>query len=250
MAHEFDIVRAVLLDATPDEVWESVATAPGQATWFGLVAPIDPSSAVVTAWEPGRRLQLQIPPAPDGSIQSFEYLISARDGATTVLRFRHSGSGGDWGEEFQPITAAGWEMYLRTLAQYHAHVAGRPATFVEAEAPASSSVADAWPVLLGVPCGGGATGAERVDVGSPVDVSHPRLPRMEGVIDLLTDHWVGVQTPDDLIRFHGRWSLGMPVAVSHRHDADGLDPSGARKAWESWLARAFAASPAAEGARD
>jgi hypothetical protein len=247
MADEFNIVREVLLEATPDEVWESVATAPGQATWFGLVPPIDPSSEIVTAWEPGRRLVLQIPPAPDGSTQAFEYLISARDGATTVLRFMHSGSGGDWAEEFEPTTAAGWDMYLQTLAQYHAHFAGRPATYVEAEAPTSSSTADAWPLFLDVLCGGGASGAARMEVGSPVAFSHPRLPRMEGVVDLLTDQYVGVLTPDDLIRFHGRWSLGMPVAVSHRHYAGGLEPSEAQKAWESWLAGAFAAS---EGARD
>ena len=51
---------------------------------------------------------------------------------------------------------------------------------------------------------------------------------------------MGIRTPDALIRFHGRWPLGMPVAVSHHAYAEGVDAAAATKAWESWLADVFA----------
>jgi hypothetical protein len=59
------------------------------------------------------------------------------------------------------------------------------------------------------------------------------------VVDYLDAHFVGLRTADDLIRFHGRWPLGMTAAVSHHAYAGVPDPVALAGAWERWLAGAF-----------
>jgi len=234
---EFRIAREVALDATPEQVWESIATAAGLAAWFRPM-PIKPDSDLVTAWEPGRRLATRTPAAPGGSMHAFEYLIEARDGGTTVLRFVHSGfAGDDWSEEYQPLTAGGWDMYLHTLAQYHARFPGCRAVYIEAEGPASSAVPDAWPVLLsaldGVP-----------ELGAKVSIDLPGTGPVRGVVDYVTANFVGLRTDDALIRLHGRWPLRMTVAVSHHAYSDSIEDSvdaeATRRAWTAWLDQALA----------
>jgi hypothetical protein len=235
MPREFEITREVELQATPEQVWESIATHAGLATWF-QPSPVDPASDVVVGWEPGRRLAIRTPEAPDGSIHAFEYLIAAREGGSTVLRFVHSGLlGDDWSGEYEHLTGAGWDMYLYTLAQYHVRFAGRPAVYIEAEGPASSSAPVAWSVLVG------ALGAGRaIEVDAPLRISLPGVAPLDGVIDYLTANFIGLRTPDALIRFHGRSGLGMTVAVSHHAYGD-VDAEQTRHAWEAWLAEVFSA---------
>jgi hypothetical protein len=55
---------------------------------------------MVVAWEPSHRLTIRTPPAEDRSMHVFEYLIEARGGGRTALRFVHSGLAGDgWSDE-------------------------------------------------------------------------------------------------------------------------------------------------------
>lgn len=232
MPREFKISKEVLLEATPEQVWESLATEAGLAAWF-QPAPVNPDSELVTAWEPGRRLAIRMPAAPDGSMHAFEYVIEARDGGSTVLRFVHSGfTGDDWSDEYQPITSGGWDMYLYTLAQYHARFSGRHAVYVEAEGPASSATADAWPVLLAA-LGGSA------ELGSDVSIDLPGAADLHGVIDYVTPNFIGLRTQDALVRLHGRWPLGMTVAVSHHAYGDSFDADATRQGWQAWLDQAL-----------
>jgi uncharacterized protein YndB with AHSA1/START domain len=233
MPKEFEIARQVVLAASPEQVWQTIATEAGLAAWF-MPSPVDPSSDVVVGWEPGRRLAIRTPEAPDGSLHAFEYLIEARHGGSTVLRFVHSGVlGDDWSDEYEHLTAGGWEMYLYTLAQYHAHFPGRPAIYVEAEGPPSSSSPAAWPALVGA-LGAGAP----VELDAPVRVSLRGTAPLEGIVDYSAANFVGLRTRDALIRFHGRAGLGMTVAVSHHAYSD-VDAGQTRQAWVAWLAEAF-----------
>ena len=169
MPREFEIAREVGLPATPEQVWQTIATEAGLAAWFQPF-PVDPASDLVVAWEPGRRLAIRTPAGPDGSTHAFEYLITAREGGSTVLRFVHSGLlGDDWSERVRAHHRRGWDMYLYTLAQYHAHFAGRPAVYIEAEGPAASSAPAAWPALVGALGGRDAP----VQLDAPVRVSLP-----------------------------------------------------------------------------
>ena len=103
MTREFEIRREVALDATPEQVWQAIATGAGLAAWF-MPMEVDPNSDMVVAWEPGKRLAIQMPPAGDGSTQAFEYLIEARGEGTAILRFVHRGFlGDDWGDDYEAI---------------------------------------------------------------------------------------------------------------------------------------------------
>lgn len=232
MTEPFEVRRKVELDATPEQVWEAIATGPGLATWF-MPMDVDPDSGMVAAWEPGKHLMIQLPAAEDGATQAFEYLIEARDGGSTVLRFVHSGLLADeeWSDGFETMTGAGWDMYLFTLAQYFRHFAGRPSTYIEADGPAVSSQPDRWPQV--------ARALGDGHVGTPVQVVLDGVGVVEGQVDYEAAAYIGIRTADALIRFHGRAPIGMTVAVSHHHYGERVDASAVAQAWRTWLAAVF-----------
>jgi len=190
---------------------------------------------MVTSWEPGRRLGVRTPPAEDGSFQTFDYRLDAEGPGRTRLRFAHSGFTGDgWGDDFEAMTGAGWDMYLHTLGQYLARFAGHPAVYLEAEAPAPSAEPEAWPRLLA------ALGlTDPVDLGTAVRLDLPGVGAVEGVVDYATPTFIGLRAPMALIRFHGRGAIKMPVAVSQHTYIATFDTASAQRGWETWLAGVF-----------
>lgn len=237
MGREFDIRREIDLLATPEQVWEAITTRRGMAGWFGDQEPIPPG-LTPALWDPPRHLRIEVPGAPDGSTQAFEYVIEGREGGRARLRFVHSGFlsqswEGDF--NFEELTGRGWDMYLHTLAEYLARFQDRAATHVTVNAPPASAEASAWRALLG------ALGLEAgVTAGEPVRVAVEGLPPIEGEADYVGPSFLGVRTDDALYRFHGRATLGMPIAVGHHLFAGKLDAGRERDAWRSWLARVFA----------
>jgi uncharacterized protein YndB with AHSA1/START domain len=239
MARELELRKEVALEATPEQVWEAIATGPGLAAWF-MPMEFDPDSAMVMAWEPGKRLAVQTPQAEDGSTHAFEYLIEGREGGTAVLRFVHSGFlGDDWSSEYESMTSKGWDMYLHTLAQYLRYFPGRRATYIGAEGPPSSAQETGWPAVLRAL---GLTGS--VQPGDRVRLTPDGPALIGGVVDYLTPNFLGVRTSDALYRFHGRVPLGMSVAVGHHLYTDEVDGEEAAKKWQSWLDGVFAVNPA------
>ncbi|NMH98930.1 SRPBCC family protein [Pseudonocardia acidicola] len=228
MPREFEIRKEIPLDATPEQVWEAIATGPGLAAWF-MPMEIGPDGA--TVWDPPEHLAVRTPEAEDGTTQAFEYLIEARDGGSTVLRFVHSGFLGDgWDAEYEGMTSHGWDMYLHTLAEYLTYFPGRSATYVEAEGPPASAEAGAWPVILE-----GLRPAGPVAQGDQVRLTPHGLPPIEGVADYVGPDFLGVRTGNALIRFHGRSGLGMPVAVAQHVYSGDVDGKQIERTWRSWL---------------
>ena len=230
MSHPFDIRTSVALPATPEQVWQAVATPQGQAAWF-MAVPDEPGgdlsqNPAVEAWEPPHRLLVR----PDATM-AMEYLIEAAEGGTAVLRFVHSGvldpppGVEGFGDEFDAMTRAGWEQYLATLRAYLTHFPGRAARYAEAEAPEA-----AGPVWARVrrACG------DPDSPGAPVTIELPDR-TLSGEVDYVTDRFLGLRTDAALIRFHERSGIGMSVAVSH-HDYSGADPDELSRAWREWLA--------------
>jgi uncharacterized protein YndB with AHSA1/START domain len=234
MGKPFEIRKEIPVDATLEQVWEAIATGPGLTAWF-MPMEIDPDSSMVTSWEPGRRLGIRTPSEPDGSFQAFDYRIETGGSGGTVLRFAHSGfTSDDWGDEYDVMTSAGWDMYFHTLRQYLAHFAGRPAVYLEAEAPPASAKPEAWPRLIT------ALGlTEPVEVGAAVRFDLPGVGAVEGVVNYATPSFVGLRAPLALIRFHGRARIGMPVAVSQHTYVTTFDTASAQRGWEAWLAGVF-----------
>ncbi|WP_214370652.1 SRPBCC family protein [Pseudonocardia sp. H11422] len=234
MGREFEIRKEVALEATPEQVWDAITTGPGLAAWFMAIEA--PDAAHADAWDPPKHFATRTPEAEDGTTHAFEYLIEAREGGGSVLRFVHSGFlGDDWSAEYEGMTRQGWDMYLHTLAEYLKHFPGRPATYIEAEGPQASAQASAWPAVLE---GLGLT--RQPALGEQVRLTPDGVAPIEGVVDYVEPAFLGVRTADALLRFHGRAALGMTVAVGHHLYSDDVDRAADERAWASWLEGLFA----------
>jgi uncharacterized protein YndB with AHSA1/START domain len=246
MTHEFEIRDEILVDGTPEQVWQAIATGPGVDAWLMGRNEIEPreggrasmtmagftATSTVTAWEPGKRFALRGDPAPDGSFHAFEYLIEGRDGGSTVLRFVHSGFlGDDWETEYDALRK-GDPVYLHTLGQYVKYFSGRTATPVGAYLPGAPARDEAWSAVraaLGL--------TSPVGQGDSVHLTPAGFDALDGVVDYLDEDFLGVRTADGLYRFiygfNGTFVLG-------HHVFDAADEKGVEPAWQEWLGGVFA----------
>ncbi|MGW4642934.1 SRPBCC family protein [Sphaerisporangium sp. NPDC004334] len=244
MPHEFELRKQVTLQATPEQVWEAIATGPGADSWFmgrNEIEPrvggyarqyfgdFPPSEATVTAWEPAQRFAVRSPESPEGLFMAFEYLIEGRGQGTTVLRLVQSGVlGDDWESEYDALQR-GWDLYLHSLGQYLAHFPGRTATVVFGARPSAGGAEPAWEILergLGL--------AGPVSAGDRVRLTPEGLPPVEGVADYAAPGFLGVRTGDALYRF----ILGMhdTLVIGHHLFAP-ADAEESEHAWQAWLGK-------------
>ncbi|MET0147356.1 MAG: SRPBCC domain-containing protein [Ilumatobacteraceae bacterium] len=148
-AYRFELELTV--SATPEQVWDAIATAEGISAWM-LETELDPreggavtfrmgpdvaSEGTVTAFEPTRRIAYEEDWATlvghagaDVTPLATEFLVDARSGGTCVVRVVTSayGTGADWENEFWEEMVWGWAPMLDNLRIYLAHFAGQRAT--------------------------------------------------------------------------------------------------------------------------
>jgi hypothetical protein len=204
----FEIRREIALPATPEEVWRAIATREGQAGWFMTFDETPDDAADGVTEDPPHRLEQRY------GTQAIEYVVEAASGGTSVLRFVHSGiREADWGDEWETMTSAGWDLYLFTLAEYLRHFPGAPATYVEVETAAS------WKTVLAA-------------LGDPQEGDSVETPVGPGVVDKRMDTYLGIRTDTALIRFHERSLIGMCLAVGHHETGDA---TGVKDTWTTWL---------------
>src|SRR5688500_3062621 len=207
MAHPFELTDEIEVDATPEEVWNAIATGPGLDSWFMGRNEVEPGEggttkmelpgfafeSTVTAWEPPTHLQLRSPEGPDGSIHNFEYTVESRGKGSTVVRWLHNGFLGDnWEAEYEGLSE-GDPMYFDKLAKYLTYFRGRIATPVNVFGPHVGDRERAWEVFrrgLGLP--------GPVALGDRVRLTPEGLPPLEGVVDYLSPSFLGVRTDDGL----------------------------------------------------
>lgn len=72
MTTQFEIRKQIPLPASPDHVWEAIATGPGLASWFGPLPSVDPAGDTTRTWEPGKHLSIQMPRGADGATHAYE----------------------------------------------------------------------------------------------------------------------------------------------------------------------------------
>lgn len=237
MSSNFEIRKEIELEATPEQVWHAIATREGQTAWSPDPDAIEREGMSVEQ-DPPRRLAVRTPAEANGAFHAFGYLIEAREGGVTVLRFVHSGFlGDDWSDEFnyEEMTSYGWDMYLHTLAQYLTYFAGRPATYVEAQAPMNSAAKEAWPVLEKAL---GLTSAP--ELGDSVRLVPEGLRPISGVVDYVEpgEDFLTVRADDGLYRFHSLAPMNLPIAVGHYIYRE-IDQEKEQEAWRAWLERTF-----------
>ena len=151
---EHRMERTYEVAATPEQVWDAIATADGITAWM-VPTQLDPqvggevsfdlgglkSTGVVTGYSPNQRFAYEEPwpmpsecdeqwvadhgPITDQDLSSVtpiatEFLIESASGGSCVLRVVSSayGTGADWENEFFAEMVAGWGAILDNLAKH------------------------------------------------------------------------------------------------------------------------------------
>jgi uncharacterized protein YndB with AHSA1/START domain len=246
MGHAFEEHGELEVPASPEEVWDAIATGPGLDAWFMGRNEVRPGAGgrvrtdlggyaqefAVTAWQPAERLGIRTPTGDDGSFFALEYLIEGRDGGSTVVRTVAAGFIGkaDWADEYEAMTSGG-AMYLHTLGQYLTHFRGRTARPAFLQLPQPGGRDALWTTLRAEL---GFTGTPAV--GDTLDLARLGVPGVAGaVVDYVTPAFLGLRTPGGLHRFFGDES----ACAEHRlFDEDAA-------AWSAWFRRAFGSRPGA-----
>ncbi|MGH3879922.1 MAG: SRPBCC family protein [Actinophytocola sp.] len=245
MGREFERVDSIEVDATPEQVWQAIATGPGIDSWFMGRNEVDPDGGVVrqsfggyepehrvTGWEPMRRLAYRSD-APDGRFIAYDFLIEGRDGAGTVLRMATSGflPGDDWEAEYEAMTSGG-ALFFATLGTYLRHFAGRIAVPVTVFGPAYTD----WDRTRATLCKALGLVAEPRP-GDRVDVAPDGLDRIVGEVFFVNADTVGVRTTDEIYRLVK--GFGGNVVLMHQL-FERVDTDAAEHAWQSWLTKTLA----------
>ncbi|MFB9964573.1 SRPBCC family protein [Sinosporangium siamense] len=245
MGREWEQYDEVEVDATPEQVWEAIATGPGYDSWFMGRTELDPGEggavrtdlggyvmeSTITEWEPLRRFAFRGDESPDGRFIAFQFFIEGRERSGTTLRLVTNGflPGDDWEAEFEAMRIGG-AMYFATLVAYLTHFAGRTATPITVSAPAvpyAVAVFERLPEALGL--------AAEPAVGDRTRVAPDGLPEIDGVVDFVNRDAIGIRTHDALYRFVR--GFDGPMVVTHHVFAESVDRKEAEQAWRAWLAR-------------
>ena len=252
MTYPFEIELEAILPASPQEVWDAIATGPGIDSWFmgrnevepreGGAASMDTggqrAEAVVTAYEPGKRFATRSAAAPDGRFMAFEYLIEGRERSSTVLRVVHSGMlGDDWQDEYDALRR-GWPFHLHTLREYLTHFPGRaglPVFAVGQSVKPAQEVRAALTGALSLP--------DLVTVGARAHAEPAGLPPLDGEVTWSDDERFAIRSADGLYSFHGFSGLVLMFhhlfAPGAATETGGISPetggTSAEAAWQHWL---------------
>jgi uncharacterized protein YndB with AHSA1/START domain len=139
------------LSATPEQVWDAIATSNGITSWFmpteveeregGSVLihmGDDESAGTITGWDPPHRLVYvepdwaQLTGHDSASVTELatEFLVEAKSGGTCVLRVVSSafGTGAEWEQEFFDDMEWGWRPYFEHLRLYVTNFPGQQVT--------------------------------------------------------------------------------------------------------------------------
>jgi uncharacterized protein YndB with AHSA1/START domain len=243
--------KHVELDASPEQVWEAIATGQGIAAWFvpHTVQPQEGGTVEqdygggfttrgrVTAWEPRHRFAYGAFDQPeDGRPQyAYEFLVEGRDGGGTVLRFVQSGflDGADWDDEYDSFDA-GWTLFLANLRSYLRHFAGLPVGNAVAMSYTTGSARDIWPVLhraLGL--------AGHPAVGDTVTLAPDGPAAVTGVVDVANEEFLGVRSVHGLHRIGAEGEGGCGVSAYHYVYGPPVDIDALTADWQRWLETLF-----------
>lgn len=133
----------VIVPGTPEDVWQAMATGPGNTAWF-TKAVIEEraggalrfefgadasSSGEVTVWEPPHRFgYVEREWNGDAPPVATEITITSRSGDQCLVRMVHSlfSSSDDWDDQMEGFEG-GWPGFFEVLRIYLAHFAGKKA---------------------------------------------------------------------------------------------------------------------------
>jgi uncharacterized protein YndB with AHSA1/START domain len=248
MGHRFELPQQAVADASPEQVWDAIATGPGWDSWFMGRNEIDQreggtvsfsigdwtGTSTVRTFDRPRRFVAESDPGPDGVFHRFDYSLEPKGGGRTEIRYVHSGMlGDDWEAEYEAMSE-GDPMYFRKLLEYLEHFAGRTGVPINAAGPNLGDDRDGMMLgfrrALGIPAD--------ASIGDRVTLAPEGFAPIEGVIDEVSRSFLGVRSDNAMYRFI--YGFDGTTFVGHHLFADGVDQRREEAAWTDWLDRAFA----------
>jgi uncharacterized protein YndB with AHSA1/START domain len=152
----------VEVQATPEQVWEAIATGPGISSWFvpaevrgdHIVLDFGPGlgedSGTITVADAPRRFRYESPQRD--RVLAYEFLVEAEDGGSCTVRLVNSGfgTGEDWDDQYDGMTQ-GWTLFLLHLRVAVEHFAGEPVASIVATGQVpdaqATSTEEGWAAL-------------------------------------------------------------------------------------------------------
>jgi hypothetical protein len=259
MGKQFEVRWEGELAATPEQVWDAITVHAGGYLWEidyeprvgGAERGLTPGGGTVTRWEPARHFTTRavgtrsVGDGVDGAdgadgaeerdgFNELDYQLERRGGGS-YLRYLHRGVLGEDDYDVRlDACRRHTDFYLHSMGEYVRHFAGRDAAYVGVAAPESSAKGGfaAVRTALGL--------ADDVAVGDVVRLTPAGLAPVEGVVDYLTEAFLGVRAADALYRVYGRDFWGWPVGVAQHLFAGGVDQEASRRDWGAWVDGVFA----------
>lgn len=246
------------LPATPEEVWQAIATGPGISSWFapteveeregGAVAfhmgPGMDSVGRVTSWEPPRRFAYEERDwGPNAPPLATEFTIEASSGSTCVLRLVHSlfADADDWDGQLEGMES-GWLGFFDVLKLYLRDFAGQPPATFRITATYAGTEREQWDVVSR------ALGLAGRAIGERPLTADANVPRFDGVIERLVssphhEALVKLDHPTKGAALFGvyRWNdtvLGVITLFFYGDDAAGVVARD-EPLWRAWMEQTF-----------
>lgn len=176
----------LVVPGTPEQVWQAMATGPGNAAWFTraeieervggtlrfIFGPGISTEGEVTHWQPPQHFGYVERGWMEGAPPCFTELeITGRDGGKCLVRMVHSLFTSDekWDDQLESFES-GWPGFFAILKMYLAHFAGRTAGSFQAMGAARGTALEVWQGLLrGVGLHGADRDEERTLAGGAED---------------------------------------------------------------------------------
>lgn len=228
MNKEFEIHQEMELPGSPEQIWKAVTedTAAWMfptGEWDSFVSEQSYPTHLVSRME-----------GPDGWFNQLEHdMTPGPEG--THLRYVHSGIFvDDWDNQYDGASKH-TTFYLHTLGQYLRHFNGLPVAFSDVQGPDAAASADALGTWLD------ALGVGAAQAGDSLTLELPGRGPQETVVDFRNENFVGLRTPDAMIRIFGRNAFGHRVGLTVHDFRPGADADGNEEALQAALDAAYAA---------
>ncbi|RPK36163.1 hypothetical protein EES39_32300 [Streptomyces sp. ADI92-24] len=244
MAREFEVCREQYLPVPPDQVWNAVATGPGNLGWL-YPMEIEPrvggkvtrGDATVVAWEPPHHFAVRAT-QEGGFSNTLSYRIESSDGVASHLRMGihwvHTGVVDDaWNWDAKTDVAEKYvDFHQHALAEYLRHFAGRPAVYIRSQRPErTADPADFAALRRRLGLADDAAVGDRSTLLAPGPEHEP----VEVVVDWISTDFIGLRGPDALYRFFNGSTWNVPIWLGHHLFAANSDEEQTTKAWTAWL---------------
>ena len=256
-----------LAPGTPEQVWQAMATGPGNAAWF-TKATIEErvggalrfefgkdmsSTGEVTVWEPPHRFGYVEREWSEGAPPVVtEITITSRAGGQCVVRMVHSlfSSSDDWDDQMEGFES-GWPGFFEVLRIYLANFAGKTGASFQAMAMALGIGSDdlaVWSRLTGELGLAGANAGEPRQTSSGPQKLSGIVERTQQDVKLRT-MILRLDAPAPGVALLGtyRASAGVNASMSIFFYGDDAAETAAisERLWRDWFGETFPSAPPA-----